>query len=1150
MKNIYLPLYQKILIFCVFFLGGQLTFAQTLPDPTGLTSSQTVCYNESVTLTGTCSSGELHWFDVLSNEITSLTFNATETATYFAVCQSVCSCEMSNSVPVTITVDRPFDITRTQSICLGSDITLSASCPRGAVTWYNGADTMVPLISNTVSPTTETTYVVRCEDTVNACESLFESVTIHVFSSPNSIPVPVSPVTTCVGGNITLSATCDTGADAFFFLDDEVTEIEPVVENVTTNTTYKVRCESLTACPSSFASINVEVSSPPFPTGVTSSQSVCIGESVLLLANCDADSDPYWYLDDETTLVLSTDIKPTSTTTYKVRCESTIHSGCYGPFESTTITTLSDITTQPTSLLVCLGSSATFSVAASGTPTFQWQKKQENGLYVNIPLATASTFTIDSTVLASRGYYRCRVVGTCDSYSEEVFLSFPQTILDKNKLVPPQVTALDEFGNSAAISDSLAVVGAWSKSHNKGAAYIFKMNPNGKWTQMAQLAPTDLQEEDDFGASVAISGDTVFVSAPGQDGDRGVVYVFRKQTNNTWTQLTKITAIGGASGDYFGSSIAVANNYLAIGATDYETVYIYKKDNTGNWIYEDEVFDGSIGSYFGQSVSLSGNTLVVGAVDEADAGAIFVYERDNSGNWELKDRLAPNNLDLGAGFGFATGISGNTIVASGFVLMSGKSVVQVYEKDLAGNWLEKTRLTSEDLADDAGLGFSVAIHNNTIVLGGPGNVVGKGAAVVYEKNIDGDWIQKRVIIPADLASGDQFGTSVAISKTSIVVGASFIPSLLSINFGTGGAYFYSQYTYPIPAIATVTQNAAVCPAQSTTFTLSGFPSTDTYTVTYKVDLSGTEKTIVVTPDTTRKASFLETLVWANNAKNLYITKIKNNATNCERALNISSPVSVKAPTEITGNPTRQVVCVGETAVFMGEATGEGILTYQWQRQAPVANGVNAPFSNDFSDITILSLPNRTLADNGAKYRVKVTGECGVAISDEAPLTVWAKATAIMSAGGAVCPGSIGTLMFTGTPFAQVYYKYNGFTTSVLLDANGSATMQTGILTEETTFTLVSINVEGKCNQLLSGSATISVLPSGGSIQAPLVLTSPTNDVLASGVQSNTAQTIEATNKISSGGKATHIGNKYVLIGPGFEATAGSVYLAKITSACP
>ncbi|GAB3502932.1 3-coathanger stack domain-containing protein [Emticicia fontis] len=1164
MKNIYQPLYQKILLFFVVLLSGQLTFAQSPPpDPYNVTQSEIFCGSLDVTLDATCDVGTPKWY-LGSSPVTVLTFTVNSTSMYSVACET--ATESSNFAAVNFTELDVTLTTRDKVICGSTTVKLTASCPIGVVSWYEN-DSTTPVGTGDVITTISagTSYVVRCEVTSpTACESPFKMVTFtDGTSSPLTLPTGPVDESICGPSGYELTATCSSGGIPFFFAVDQLTEMESAGTIIypTADITYNVRCEDPgnPYCPSDFLTFTLTVTSPPDPVPISNPVLICKGSSEVIPATCDADSQPIWFNASGVPLPGNA-VSPNVNTTYTVRCASTVSPGCYSNPVLVDVMVDDVITSHPSSVLVCLGESTSFAVSVVGSYVYQWQKKQSDGSYEDISGANSDSLKISNTTLADRGFYRCLMTGPyCTIHTEEAYLAFPEDILSKGKLVPNNVTALDEFGNSCAISGNLAIVGAWSKSSYRGAAYIYEMDVNGKWSQKAQLAPSDLVAGDSFGGSVAISGDTVFVTAPEQDSETGALYIFKKQVNNTWLQIDKIVSPTSSAGDYFGGAISVSGSLMAVGAPGVESAFIFKRDVSGVWQYNQEIKDFFGGNSFGYSVGLSGNGLVVGAPGEGIGGAIFIYERDSSTDyWYAHGLFEPSGLSVGSAFGLSAAISGNTIIAAGFEDPFGSgsggpstlSIVQVYEKDFTGNWVEKSRLTSDDVTDESGFGYSIAIQDNMAVIGAPANYVGRGAAIVFEKNAAGDWVQKKAIIPNDLVMGDLFGTSVAISKTSILAGAAFGSSPFPLQTSKGGAYFYSRYTYPVPAVSEVSQVAAVCSAQKATFNLTGFPNTNPYTITYKVDAAGTEKTIIITPDSLGNASFTETLVWANNTKNIFITKLKNNASGCEKVIDVNTALTLKAPTLIMVNPVPQSVCVGETAMFTAEATGEGILNFQWQRQAPATNGTNGPITGDFADISVLTLANRTIADNGAAYRVKVTGECGVAISNDAILTVLQKASVTMAAGPAVCPGTSGKILFSGTPGAMVYYESNGFNTFILLDGNGQGTVSTGAITEAKTFNLVSINIQGKCNRTISGSVTVDVLPTGASIPTAVVLTSPTDDVLNTVVQNHYAQNIQATNKINTGGKSDQKANKYVLLSPGFEASEGSVFLAKIEAACP
>ena len=172
------------------------------------------------------------------------------------------------------------------------------------------------------------------------------------------------------------------------------------------------------------------------------------------------------------------------------------------------------------------------------------------------------------------------------------------------KLTPADGAVADLFGSSVSVSGDMAVVGARQadigSSSNQGAAYVFFRDQGGAdaWGQMAKLTSADGAEDDVFGQSVSISGDTVIVGAHRDDdnGDRsGSAYLFEKPEAG-WidmTETTKLTASDGAEGDEFGFSVSIGGETAIIGmpkadVDDYEdqgAAYVFAVFEPAAWVY-------------------------------------------------------------------------------------------------------------------------------------------------------------------------------------------------------------------------------------------------------------------------------------------------------------------------------------------------------------------------------------------------------------------------------------------------------------------------------------------------------------------------------------------------------------------------------------
>lgn len=191
---------------------------------------------------------------------------------------------------------------------------------------------------------------------------------------------------------------------------------------------------------------------------------------------------------------------------------------------------------------------------------------------------------------------------------------------------------------------------------------------------------------------------------------------------------------------------------------------------------------------FGLSVAVAGDTIVVGAFKDGvlglEFGAAYVY-RLIGAEWVEEEKLIASDSHPRDFFGFSVAVSGDTIVvgADGDD-DDGPDSGSAYVFGFDGtNWVERQKLTASDAAERDGLGGSVRILGETIVIGATGN---SGSAYVFR--FDGsDWVEKQKLAAFDAERGDQFGVSVAISGEVIVVGA---PGTNDPGAKSGSAYVF------------------------------------------------------------------------------------------------------------------------------------------------------------------------------------------------------------------------------------------------------------------------------------------------------------------------------------------------------------------------
>jgi hypothetical protein len=318
---------------------------------------------------------------------------------------------------------------------------------------------------------------------------------------------------------------------------------------------------------------------------------------------------------------------------------------------------------------------------------------------------------------------------------------------------------------------------------NAGAVYVL-VRSGGNWVQQAYVKASNAKASDQFGASLALSGDgnTLAVGATGESSSAtgvngnqadtsmagaGAVYVFTR-SGATWSQQAYVKASNTGEkedGDQFGYSIAISadGNTLATGAIAEDSaatgingdqsnnaadgsgaVYVFARSGT-TWSQQAYVKPWNTtvrGGLFGYSVGLSGNgdTMAVGTYDEdRGKGAAYIFIRTGA-TWSQQNRLTASNAEPGDSLGCSIAISddGNTVVAGAF------------DEDSLLRGIQPPNEGSNDAASD----------------------VSTGAAYVFVRNGTA-WTQQAFIKSTNTRLNDQFAWALALSRDgdTLAVGA-------------------------------------------------------------------------------------------------------------------------------------------------------------------------------------------------------------------------------------------------------------------------------------------------------------------------------------------------------------------------------------------
>ncbi len=282
------------------------------------------------------------------------------------------------------------------------------------------------------------------------------------------------------------------------------------------------------------------------------------------------------------------------------------------------------------------------------------------------------------------------------------------------------------FGNAIALDGSTAVIGADGATvggqTERGAAYVFR-HDGSRWIEVAKLLAGDGGPGENFGWSVALSGNRVLVGAPKAQtagNPRGAAYLFA-DAGGTWSQVQKIRGVDTRDHDAFGYRVAFADANLVVSAqlagADFPGALYFFGHSGGAWVQTQKLV-GDVYSMFGSSLAAHGNRLVVGAPALDAEGALYVYTGID-GTWSRTHTIRTPEGELFANFGYSVGMTGDAIVAGANAAtvddQSWAGAGYVFTES-AGAWVYAQKLVASDAAANDSLGSTAAIDGDTVLL--------------------------------------------------------------------------------------------------------------------------------------------------------------------------------------------------------------------------------------------------------------------------------------------------------------------------------------------------------------------------------------------------------------------------------------------------
>lgn len=673
-------------------------------------------------------------------------------------------------------------------------------------------------------------------------------------------------------------------------------------------------------------------------------------------------------------------------------------------------------------------------------------------------------------------------------------------------LVPSDGAGSSDLGQSVSISGNVAVAGAPAEGDATGAAYVFVLS-DGIWSQQAKLTASDGVGGDQFGTSVSVDGQTAVIGASGSNSSQGSAYVF-VGSGSSWSQQAKLVASDGASGDQFGVSVAVSGNTALVGASGNASgqgaAYIFTLAGT-TWSQQAKLIasDAASGDQFGASVSLSGTTAVAGAAGKSGStGAAYVFI-SSATTWTQQAKLTASDGVSGDKFGFSVAVSGDTVLAGAPVkncqfncgtpsagglggayvfAFSGSSwsqqaelassdgggafgysvavsgttaiVVENYNNSLTGaafafvrsgsNWTQQAKLLASDRVIGNGI-TAAAVNGNFALFGVPGKNSSQGEAYVFVQT-GTNWTQQAELTASEATSADSFGSAITVNGETALVSS---PTKAS---NQGAVYVFvrsdSDGTWSQQAKLTVPGSASFGGTVSLSADTAVIGATNTAYVFVRSGTSWTQQAKLVGSDTATSDSFGgavaidgDTAVIGASAKNNFLgaayvfvrsgttwtQQAKLTASDAAANDQFGSSESVSGDTILTGVPFKNSA-QGLVYVFVRSGT-------TWTQQAELTASDGASPDNFGRAISLsgdTALVGAYLKDGGV-------GAAYIFVRSGTTWTQQAELTAIDPAAGAIF--GIAVSIDGGLAVVGAYKGNGGFGEAYVFGTNWNLSMQ-------------------------------------------------------------------------------------------------------------
>ncbi|MEQ9097224.1 MAG: GC-type dockerin domain-anchored protein [Phycisphaerales bacterium] len=356
------------------------------------------------------------------------------------------------------------------------------------------------------------------------------------------------------------------------------------------------------------------------------------------------------------------------------------------------------------------------------------------------------------------------------------------------RLTPPEGPFGGGFGGEVVMNERHVLVADASAATlcpivfdcATGAVYDFRLI-DGQWERVQRLLPADVQQGDNFGASIHLNGDRLIVGSQNADlagPDTGGAYIYDFD-GEQWSETGRIPSPWPVTFAGFGRQVIINRDVALVNMPP--LLYVFQEDGQGEWREVDrlEAPDAPTGgrAFGGNANALTEDWLFVGTpFDDSIAvnvGSVYVFRREGPTEFVFHQKIDAIHPEQGPRFGYSIASDNDQLFVGAINAdreFEAQGVVYRFEYDGA-RWMPLQEITLDDAIRRDHFGWNLSLRDGVLLaqLAGSRTPSVLGAVLVFQRGPADDWTRRATLLPG--GPSDSFGPAIATDGRRALVGA-------------------------------------------------------------------------------------------------------------------------------------------------------------------------------------------------------------------------------------------------------------------------------------------------------------------------------------------------------------------------------------------